>query len=172
MGFEYSVNSQIRSKEVRLIDENGNQVGVVPTSEAIDRANDVGLDLVAVNEKSTPPVCKIIDYGKFRYELTRKEKEIARKARAAQASLKEVHLRPNTDQHDIRIKARRAQEFLEDGDKVKVSVKFKGREINYLDIGRDVLDNFLSSVGDYKFDKPVTVSDRQIFAIIAPASKK
>ena len=181
MGFEYagkskdrenSVNSQIRSKEVRLINEKGEQVGVLSTIEALRRAQALGLDLVTVNGNSEPPVCKILDYGKFRYEQSRKEKEMARKARESQADVKEIQLRPNTDDHDIGIKARRAQGFLAGGDKVKVVVKFKGRELNHTEIGRKVLETFLGSVGEYKFDRQIAMSERQMFAVLAPASKK
>lgn len=172
MGLEYAVNNQIRSKEVRLINENGEQVGILSTVEALRRAQNLGLDLVAVNGTSNPPVCKILDYGKFRYELSRKEKEQARKAREAQVDVKEIQLRPNTDAHDIGIKARRAQEFLADGDKVKVVVKFKGRELSHIDIGRKVMEAFLAGVGEHKLDRPVSMGDRQMFAILAPQPKK
>lgn len=172
MSFDYAVNGQITSSEVRLINNNGEQVGVVSLEEALDMADQVGLDLVEINRNSNPPVCKIIDYGKFKYELTRKEKEIAKKSRLSKSEVKEIHLRPNTDKNDISIKARKAKEFLEDGDKVKVSVKFKGREVSYMDIGKSVLDTFLDAVGNYRLDKPVSVADKQLFAIIAPNGKK
>ncbi len=172
MSFDYAVNGDIRSNVVRLINATGEQVGVVSVDEALEMAYESGLDLVEINSKANPPVCKIIDYGKFKYELTKKEKEQSKKARLSKADVKEIHLRPNTDKNDISIKARKAKEFLVDGDKVKVAVKFKGREVSYIEIGQAVLDSFLNEVGDYKLDKPVSVADKQIFAILAPNSKK
>lgn len=172
MSFDYAVNDQITSSEVRLINSFGEQVGIVSIEEALDLAYEAGLDLVEINRNANPPVCKIIDYGKFKYEQTRKEKEQAKKTRLAKSDVKEIHLRPNTDKNDISIKARKAKEFLEDGDKVKVSVKFKGREISYMEIGNSVLDTFLNEVGNYRIDKPISVADKQIFAIIAPNGKK
>lgn len=172
MSLDYAVNEQIRSKEVRLIDDQGGQVGLFLTNDAIRRAREAGMDLVAVNIKSVPPVCKILDYGKFRYEQQKREKEIAKKARASQTEVKEIQLRPVTDSHDIAIKAKRAQQFLEDGDKVKIIVKFKGREIHHKEIGHKVLQEFLAAIGEHKLEKPVAMSERQLFTIAAPVAKK
>lgn len=172
MNSNYAVNDQIRAREVRLIADNGEQVGVIPTVEARRRAATAGLDLVAINISDGIPICKILDYGKFKYDQSRKDRENAKKNREARVDLKEIQLRPTTDSNDISIKAKRAQGFLEDGDKVKVIMKFKGREITHLDVGFHVMQDFLAAITDYKLERPVQRSERQLFAILAPTPKK
>lgn len=172
MNSQYAVNDQIRTREVRLIADNGDQVGVISTIEARRRARDVGLDLVAINISNGVPICKILDYGKFKYEQSRKEKEAAAKSRESRIDIKEIQLRPTTDSNDIQVKAKRAAGFLDDGDKVKVVMKFKGREITHIDVGVDVMKDFLAAVGDHKLERPLARSERQLFAILAPAGKK
>lgn len=172
MNFKYAVNDQIRAKEVRLIADTGEQIGVISLIEARNRARQVGLDLVAINMANGMPVCKILDYGKFKYDESRRAKEAAKKSRESRVELKEIQLRPTTDSNDLKVKAKRAQGFLEDGDKVKVIIKFKGREITHLDVGASVMHEFLSHLSDYKFERPVSRSERQLFAIIAPSGKK
>lgn len=171
MNSNYAVNNQIRTREVRLIGEQGEQLGVISTLDALRKAQNAGLDLVAINSKSNPPVCKILDYGKFKYDQSRKEKELARKNRESRIELKEIQLRPTTDDNDIKIKAKKAQSFLEKGDKVKLVLRFKGREMSHTEVGRKVVDNFLACLTDYKFERPVSMSDRQLFAILAPIKK-
>lgn len=172
MNSQYAVNDQIRAREVRLIADNGDQLGVIPTIEARRRATVAGLDLVAINISNGVPICKILDYGKFKYEQSRKERENAKKNRESRVELKEIQLRPTTDSNDIQIKAKRAQGFLNDGDKVKVVMKFKGREITHLDVGADVMVSFINALTDYKLERPISRSERQLFAIIMPAPKK
>lgn len=172
MNSNYAVNDQIRAREVRLIADNGEQIGVMPTLEARRRASNAGLDLVAINISNGVPICKILDYGKFKYDQSRKERENAKKNREAQVELKEIQLRPTTDSNDIAIKAKRAQGFLEKGDKVKVVMKFKGREITHLDVGAHVIQQFIDALTDYKLERPISRSERQLFTIIAPAPKK
>lgn len=172
MNSNYAVNDQIRAKEVRLIADNGEQIGVMSTYEARRRAEMEGLDLVAINISNGVPICKILDYGKFKYEQSRKERENAKKNRESRVELKEIQLRPTTDSNDISIKAKRAQSFLEDGDKVKVVMKFKGREITHLDVGASVMQEFIGALVDYKLERPIQRSERQLFAIVAPLPKK
>jgi translation initiation factor IF-3 len=169
---QYAVNDQIRTREVRLIADSGEQVGVISTTDARNRARDAGLDLVAINISDGIPICKILDYGKFKYEQSRKEKEAAARAREARVEIKEIQLRPTTDSNDLKVKARRAQGFLEDGDKVKVIMKFKGREITHMNVGAQVMHDFFSNIQDFKYERPIARSERQLFAIIAPAAKK
>lgn len=171
MSFDYAVNNQIRTREVRLVNDAGDQQ-VISTYDALQRAQNQGLDLVAINEKSVPPVCKILDYGKFRYDQVRKQKELEKKNREARIELKEIQLRPNIDTNDLMVKAKRAQGFLNDGDKVKLVLRFKGREITHTEVGRQVVQQFLEALTDYKFERPVSMSDRQLFAILAPLPKK
>ena len=172
MNSNYAVNDQIRAREVRLIADNGDQIGVMPTLEARRRASVAGLDLVAINISNGVPICKILDYGKFKYDQSRRERENAKKNREARVELKEIQLRPTTDSNDIQIKAKRAQGFLEDGDKVKVIMKFKGREITHLNVGASVMQQFIDCLTDYKLERPIARSERQLFAILAPGPKK
>jgi translation initiation factor IF-3 len=132
------VNERIRIREVRLIDEEGQQVGIVPTREAMEMARSRGLDLVEVAPNAIPPVCRIMDYGKFRYEQSRKERESRRNQHVIE--LKEVRIRPKIDDHDLETKGRQAAKFLDAGDKVKMTVLFRGREMAHPDIGKGLLD--------------------------------
>jgi translation initiation factor IF-3 len=172
VNFKYAVNDQIRAKEVRLIADTGEQIGVVSLIDARNRARQVGLDLVAINMANGMPVCKILDYGKFKYDESRRAKEAAKKSRESRVELKEIQLRPTTDMNDLKVKAKRAQGFLDEGDKVKIIIKFKGREITHLDVGASVMNDFLGFLTDFKFERPVARSERQLFAIVAPAAKK
>ena len=152
---ELQINDQIREREVRLIDADGQQLGVMPTRRAIDIAMEKKLDLVNVAPNAKPPVCKILDYGKYKYELAKKEKEARKNQRTI--TVKEVGRSPNIDTHDLEVKARNAREFLKNGDKVKVSVRFRGRELGHTELGREVLDDFVEMVSEYS-----TIEKRQI----------
>lgn len=132
------MNERIRIREVRLIDEEGAQVGIVPTREALDMARERGLDLVEVAPNAIPPVCRLMDYGKFRYEQSRKERESRKNQHVVE--LKEVRIRPKIDDHDLETKGRQAAKFLDAGDKVKLTVTFRGREMAHPDIGKGLLD--------------------------------
>jgi len=133
-----NINRNIRAKEVRVIDPDGNQMGVIPTYKAIAVANDFGLDLVEVSPNASPPVCKIMDYGRYKYEQTKKKQEAKKKQAAFQ--LKEIKLRPKTDEHDLKTKINHIKKFIERKDKVKVTVVFRGREITLSQLGRDLLE--------------------------------
>lgn len=137
---ELQINEQIRAREVRLIDADGEQHGIVPIQKAMDIAIERNLDLVNVAPTAKPPVCKIIDYGKYKYELAKKEKEARKNQKVI--NVKEIRLTPNIEAHDLNVKAKRANEFLESGDKVKVSVRFRGREMGHTSIGKVVLNDF------------------------------
>jgi len=132
------VNERIRIREVRLIDEEGTQIGIIPTRDAMEMARSRGLDLVEVAPNAVPPVCRIMDYGKFRYEQSRKERESRRNQHVIE--LKEVRIRPKIDDHDLETKGRQAAKFLDAGDKVKMTVLFRGREMAHPDIGKGLLD--------------------------------
>lgn len=137
---ELSINEEIIAKEVRLIDEEGEQLGIIPIDEANERAARVHLDLVLVSPDAKPPVCKIMDYGKFRYETMKRVKD--QKRNQKNAELKEIRFSPSIEQHDLEVKAKKAKEILTDGDKVKVSVRFRGRELGHTELGKEVLDQF------------------------------
>jgi translation initiation factor IF-3 len=143
---EYRVNEAIRAREVRLITDEGQNVGVVPFQEALERAREAELDLVEVAPNSDPPVCRILDYGKFQYERAKKERE-ARKQQK-QTEIKEIRLRPKTTDHHRSFKVRDARRWLEDGMKVKVRIRFRGREITYPEIARQLLDDIAAELDD------------------------
>lgn len=132
------MNERIRAREIRLIDENGDMVGVMPPMRALDIARDKNLDLVEIAPNANPPVCKLMDYGKYKYEQAKKENEARKNQKTV--TLKEIRLRPRTDEHDIDVKTRQIQKFLAEGDRVRVSVQFRGAEMRHPDIGRKLLD--------------------------------
>ncbi|MCT4597015.1 MAG: translation initiation factor IF-3 [Vallitalea sp.] len=140
------INEQIRDREVRLIDDQGNQLGIMSARDAQKLAKERNLDLVKISPKAKPPVCKIIDYGKFRYEQAKRDKEAKKKQNII--SVKEVRLSPNIEQHDIDTKMKHAKKFLNNGDKVKVSVRFRGRELAHTAVGRGILLKFAESLVD------------------------
>jgi translation initiation factor IF-3 len=140
------VNERIRIREVRLIDEDGKQIGVIPTREALETARERGLDLVEVQPNAVPPVCRLMDYGRFRYEESRKERESRKRAKTV--ALKEIRMKPKIGEHDIETKARNARRFLSAGDRVKVSVRFRGRENLHPEIGRDLLLKMIDYLND------------------------
>jgi translation initiation factor IF-3 len=135
---ETRVNERIRAREIRLIDENGEMIGVMPPPRAFDIARDRNLDLVEISPNAVPPVCKLMDYGKYKYEQAKKENEARKNQKTI--TLKEIRMRPRTDDHDIDVKTRKIQEFLAEGDRVRVSVQFRGAEMRHPDIGRKMLD--------------------------------
>lgn len=140
------VNEQIRDREVRVIGENGEQLGIMPSREAMRLAEEAGLDLVKIAPTAKPPVCKIVDYGKFRYEQTRKEKEAKKKQRII--DVKEIRLSPNIDKNDLNTKANQARKFLSKGDKVKVTLRFRGREMAHVNYSKQILDSFCEILED------------------------
>ena len=143
---ELMINEQIRDKEIRLIDENGEQLGIVSSREAQKIADERKLDLVKIAPTAKPPVCKIIDYGKYRYELARKEKEAKKKQKTI--DVKEVRLSPNIDTNDLNTKVNAARKFLSKGDRVKVTLRFRGREMAHMASSRHVLDDFAKQLAD------------------------
>lgn len=140
------INEQIRDKEVRLIGENGEQLGIVSVRDAMKMAEDAGLDLVKIAPTAKPPVCKIVDYGKYKYEQIRKEKEAKKKQRVIE--IKEIRLSPNIDTNDLNTKVNAARKFITKGDKVKVTLRFRGREMAHMNTSRHILDDFAESLSD------------------------
>ena len=155
------INEQIRDKEIRLIGENGEQLGIMTSREAMQLAREAELDLVKIAPTAKPPVCKIIDYGKFRYEQERKEKEAKKKQKIIE--IKEVRLSPNIDTNDLNTKTSAARKFLEKGDKVKVTLRFRGREMAHMSKSRHILDDFAQALSDIAVvDKPSKVEGRSM----------
>ena len=140
------INEQIRDKEVRLISEDGEQLGIMSARDAYKRAQEAGLDLVKIAPTAKPPVCKIIDYGKYRYEMARKEKEARKKQRII--DVKEVRLSPNIDTNDLNTKVSAARKFISKGDKVKVTLRFRGREMAHMQNSKYILDDFAEKLSD------------------------
>ena len=161
------INEQIRDKEVRLIGEDGEQLGVMPARDALQMAKDAELDLVKIAPTAKPPVCKIIDYGKYRYELARKEKEANKKQKVIE--LKEFRLSPNIDTNDLSTKMGAARKFLEKGDKVKVTLRFRGREMAHMSKSRYILEDFAKELADIAvIDKPSKVEGRSMVMFLTP----
>ena len=140
------INEQIRDREVRVIGEDGEQLGIMSPRDAMKLAEEAGVDLVKIAPTAKPPVCKIVDYGKFKYEQTRKEKEAKKKQKTVE--LKEVRLSPNIDTNDLNTKANAARKFLSKGDRVKVTLRFRGREMAHMASSRHVLDDFAKQLAD------------------------
>lgn len=141
-----NINRQIRAKEVRVIDPDGNQIGIIPTNKALAAANEFGLDLVEVSPNATPPVCKIMDYGRYKYEQTKKQQEAKKKQSTFQ--VKEIKVRPKTGEHDLMVKLGHIRKFIERKDKVKVTVMFRGREITLSEQGRELLQKIAEELTD------------------------
>ena len=155
------VNGQIRFREVRLIGTEGEQLGVMSSQEALKIAEEAELDLVCVAPAAKPPVCKIIDYGKYRYEMIRRDKEARKKQKIVE--LKEVRLSPNIDDNDLATKTNAARKFLEKGNKVKVTLRFRGREMSHMNQSRYILDDFAKALADIAvIDKPSKVEGRSL----------
>ena len=158
---EIQINGEIRAKEVRLIDPEGEQLGVVSIEKARAIADEFKLDLVNIAPKAKPPVCRILDYGKYRYDMMKKEKEAKKKQKTI--TVKELRLTPKIETHDLNTKANKAKDFLKDGNRLKVAVRFRGREMGHTEIGREVLDEFTELVSEYgEVDKKPKMEGRNM----------
>ncbi|MGI9591407.1 MAG: translation initiation factor IF-3 [Myxococcota bacterium] len=161
------INERIREAEIRVIADDGEQLGTMSTEEALSRAQEVGLDLVEVAPGSRPPVCRIMDYGRYKYEQQKKRK--AGKGKGHAATLKEVKLRPRTDDHDLETKLKNARRFLMDGDKVKVTVMYRGREMVHRELGRQQLDRVTAMLGNLAtVENPPRMEGRFLSMILVP----
>ena len=164
------INGQIRDKEVRVISEDGEQLGIMSSKDAMKLAREAELDLVKIAPKAQPPVCKIIDYGKYKYELARKEKEAKKKQKTVE--VKEIRVTPNIEEHDFNFKTKNAKKFLEDGSKVKITVRFRGRELSYAKLGEQVLNKFVESLSEVStLEKKPLLEGKNMFIILAPINK-
>ncbi|MFP4316655.1 MAG: translation initiation factor IF-3 [Desulfovibrionales bacterium] len=163
-------NEQIRAREVRVVADDGNQLGIMSVPEALDVAKSKGLDLVEVAPSADPPVCRIMDYGKFRYEQQKKQQEAKKKQTTIQ--LKEIKFRPKTDEHDFQTKVKHIRRFLSAGDRCKVTIFFRGREIVHKDRGKEILDRVVQELSDIaKVEQTPTFEGRTMSLILAPESK-
>ena len=159
------INGQIRDKEVRVIAENGDQLGVMPVKEAMKLAQEAELDLVKIAPKAQPPVCKIIDYGKYRYELARKEKEAKKKQKTVE--VKEVRISPNIDTNDLNTKVNNAKKFIAKGNTVKVTLRFRGREMAHMQQSKHILDDFAEMLAEVAVvEKPAKLEGRSMSMVL------
>ncbi len=163
------INGRIRADRIRLIDESQQQIGVIDLREAIKKAQDVGLDLVEVGPTSTPPVCRIMDYGKWLYQQKRKKRDTNKMSQRHHRMLKEIRLRPGIEEHDLQTKLRHAREFLEKGHKVQFTMQFRGRQMLHKERGYQMMDEIQKQMEDLaKVQHPSKMSGRQLFLVVMP----
>ncbi len=167
------INEQIKASNVLVIGPNGEQVGVKPLKDALTLASYAGLDLVLMNANSNPPVCKVMDYNKYRYEKQKKEKEANKRQKANSAQLKEFRLSPVIDVGDFETKLRNVRKYLEKGDKIKLSIRFKGRQLAHTELGKEVLEKFAAKLEDVSIiDQPAKLDGRSMTMLLAPKKEK
>lgn len=171
MTFKSEVNERIRAYQVRVLDENNEQKGIMDLKSALAYARKLDLDLVKIAD-ANPPVCRVVDANKFFYEQKKQQKAAEKKQRESMVVIKEVQLRVSIDTNDLKIKARKAKEFLASGDKVKVVLRFRGREVANKELGHSVIREFVSELGEIKMEKPANDVGREITLLIAPATPK
>ena len=163
---ELPINGQIRAKEVQLISDNGEKLGMLPIARALEIAEEKKLDLVLVSPNAQVPVCKIMNYGKYKFEQAKKEKEAKKKQKIQET--KELRITPNIEEHDFGFKAKNAKKFIEDGNKVKITVRFRGRELNNTKMGEEVLNQFISNLEDISVvEKKPKLEGKNMFIILA-----
>ena len=171
IALELMINEEIRDREVRLIDENGEQLGVMPTHKAMELAEERGLDLAKIQPTAKPPVCKLLDYDKYRYEQSRRERENRKNQRVV--AIKEVQLSATIEENDVLTKAKMATKFLQDGDKVKVSIRFRGRQITHSEIGMKVMQDFANRCQEVAtVERRPLLDGRHMIMILAPKAAK
>ena len=164
---ELMINEQIRDKEIRLIDENGEQLGIVSSREAQKIADERKLDLVKIAPTAKPPVCRIMDSGKYKFDQAMKEKEARKKQKTV--DVKELRLSPSIDTHDVQVKVKKANEFLKDGDKVKISIRFRGREIGHSKVGMQIMEDFAKATEEFgTVDKQPKMEGKSLVMFLAP----
>ncbi len=163
---ELPINERIRAKEVQLIGDNGEKLGVVDLRNALEMAQEKKLDLVLVAPQAKPPVCKIMNYGKYKFEQAKKEKEAKKKQKVVE--IKEIRITPNIEEHDFGFKAKNARKFIEDGNKLKITVRFKGREVNNAHLGEEVLNRFIENLSDIaNVDRAPKLEGRNMFIMLS-----
>ena len=171
IALDLMINEEIRDREVRLIDENGEQLGVMPTQKALELAEERGLDLAKIQPTAKPPVCKLMDYDKYRYEQSKRERENRKNQRVV--AIKEVQLYATIEENDVLTKAKMATRFLEDGDKVKVSIRFRGRQITHSEIGMKVMQDFAQRCASVSsVERRPMMDGRHMIMILAPKAAK
>ena len=163
---ELPINGQIKAKEVQLISDNGEKLGMLPIARALEIAEEMKMDLVLVSPNAQVPVCKIMNYGKYKFEQAKKEKEAKKKQKVLET--KELRITPNIEEHDFGFKSKNARKFIEDGNKVKITVRFRGRELNNVKLGEDVLNQFITELEDVAVvEKKPKLEGKNMFIILA-----
>ena len=167
----HELNEDIRDREIRLIGEQGEQLGIMSAAEALKIADEQGLDLVKISPQAVPPVCKLMNYGKYRFEQSKREKEARKNQHVVE--IKEIRMSPGIDVGDFNTKLKNAQKFIADGNRVKVSVRFRGREMAHTDIGRELLDRFAAQCAETaNLDKPAKLEGRMMSIFLSPKAGK
>lgn len=166
---DFLVNEEIEFSKVQVVDSNGQKIGLMPTSKAIELAEEEGLDLVLVSPNPSNPVCKILDYSKYKFEMNKKAKESKKKQKVVE--IKEVRLSPNIDKHDLEVKAKNTNKFIEAGNKVKVTMRFRGRELNFVEQGKEIMDNFRELIVDAQVDKEAKMEGKNLVMFLVPKQK-
>lgn len=165
----FLVNEEIKFSQVQVIDENGEKLGKINTNQAIEMAEDRGLDLVLVSPNQDNPVCKMLDYSKYKFEMAKKAKEAKKKQKVIE--IKEIRLSPNIDKHDLEVKAKMASKFLEAGNKVKVSMRFRGRELNFINQGREIMKGFQEMIENSQIEKEAKIEGKNLTMFLSPKQK-
>jgi translation initiation factor IF-3 len=164
---DLQINEEIREKELRIIDANGEQLGIMSIKQAMDLAIEKQLDLVKIAPQAKPPVCRIMDYGKFKFEQSKKEKEARKNQKII--NIKEIRFSPTIEEHDLNVKAKNAQKFLQDGDKLKVTIRFRGREVDHVAFGQQALNKFFDIIKDFCIvEKPAKLEGKNMTMILSP----
>ena len=165
----FLVNEEIKFSQVQVIDENGEKLGKINTNQAIEMAEDRGLDLVLVSPNQDNPVCKMLDYSKYKFEMAKKSKEAKKKQKVIE--IKEIRLSPNIDKHDLEVKAKMASKFLEAGNKVKVSMRFRGRELNFINQGKEIMKGFQEMIENSQIEKEAKIEGKNLTMFLSPKQK-
>lgn len=165
----FLVNEEIKFSQVQVIDENGEKLGKINTNQAIEMAEEKGLDLVLVSPNQDNPVCKMLDYSKYKFEMAKKAKEAKKKQKVIE--IKEIRLSPNIDKHDLEVKAKMASKFLEAGNKVKVSMRFRGRELNFINQGKEIMKGFQEMIENSPIEKEAKIEGKNLTMFLSPKQK-
>lgn len=167
---DFLINEQIKFAEVQVIDENGEKLGKINTNKAIEMAYDKGYDLVLVSPNKDNPVCKMLDYSKYKFEMTKRAKEAKKNQKVIE--IKEIRLSPNIDKHDLEVKAKNANKFIASGNKVKVSMRFRGRELNFVNQGKEIMNSFCDMLEGVQIDKTPKMEGKNLTMFLSPNKNK
>ena len=166
---DFLINEQIRFAEVQVIDEKGEKIGKMSTGKAVDMAYEKGLDLVLVSPNKDNPVCKMLNYSKYKFEMAKKAKEARKNQKIIE--IKEIRLSPNIDKHDLEVKAKNANKFIDAGNKVKVTMRFRGRELNFIEQGKEIMNQFRDLILDAQVDKEAKMEGKNLIMFLVPKQK-